>query len=115
MKNLLRLFISMLISVSMFINFAFAQMASSENEKPITLKHWMTPEEAKHSHLIGKDFRATDPPVGPIINFAEFDQVESVLIRYQFGISYQLIAAMSQKCGVTTSFKLVYLPKTNKI
>ncbi|HPA12267.1 MAG TPA: agmatine deiminase family protein [Bacteroidales bacterium] len=102
MKNLLRLFISMLISVSMFINFAFAQMASSENEKPITLKHWMTPEEAKHSHLIGKDFRATDPPVGPIINFAEFDQVESVLIRYQFGISYQLIAAMSQKCGVTT-------------
>jgi hypothetical protein len=52
MKNLLRLFISMLISVSMFINFAFAQMASSENEKPITLKHWMTPEEAKHILMV---------------------------------------------------------------
>jgi agmatine deiminase len=81
----------------------FAQHDNSKNEnKPITLQHWMTDEEAKLKHLIGKDAEATDPPPGPVTNFAEFDQVQSVLIRYQFGISYQLIAAMSQECGVTT-------------
>ncbi len=76
--------------------------AQQTKGKPITLKHWMTPEEAKLKHLIGKDALATDPPLGPVTNFAEFDEVQSVLIRYQFGISYQLIAAMSQEVGVTT-------------
>jgi len=80
---------------------AIAQ-TTTKKEKPTTLKHWMTPEEAKLKHLIGRDAQATDPPAGPVTNFAEFDQVQSVLIRYQFGISYQLIAAMSQKCGVIT-------------
>ncbi|MBE0638786.1 MAG: agmatine deiminase family protein [Bacteroidales bacterium] len=80
----------------------FAQQLSTNKEKPVTLKHWMTPEEAKLSHLIGKGALATDPPPGPVTNFGEFEKMQSVLIRYQFGISYALIAAMSQKCGVTT-------------
>lgn len=81
---------------------SIAQQTSDKTEKPITLKHWMTPDEAKLKHLIGKDAVATDPPPGPVTNFAEFDKVQSVLIRYQFGISYALIAAMSQEVGVTT-------------
>lgn len=76
--------------------------AQQTKGKPITLKHWMTPEEAKLKHLIRRNATATDPPPGPVTNFAEFDKVQSVLIRYQFGISYTLIAAMSQQCGVTT-------------
>lgn len=95
------LHVLLLLTFQLF-SVALAQSPATPKEKPTTLKHWMTPEEAKLKHLIGRDALATDPPVGPVTNFAEFDQVQSVLIRYQFGISYQLIAAMSQKCGVTT-------------
>lgn len=80
----------------------FAQQTITNKEKPVTLKHWMTPEEAELKQLIGKNALATDPPPGPVTNFAEFDKVQSVLIRYQFGIPYQVIAAMSQQVGVTT-------------
>jgi agmatine deiminase len=92
-----------LFASSLPITNLFAQHDEcSKNDKPVKLQHWMTDEEAKLSHLIGKDAAATDPPPGPVTNFAEFDQVQSVLIRYEFGISYQLIAAMSQECVVIT-------------
>ncbi len=76
--------------------------AQQKKSKPVTLKHWMTPQEAQLKHLIGKDAMATEPPEGPVTNLAEFDQMQSVLVRYDFGISYELIAEMSQKCRVTT-------------
>jgi agmatine deiminase len=95
--------LALLIAFSMPATAIYAQQIKTEKEsKPIKLQHWMTEEEARLKYLIGKDSRATDPPPGPVTNFAEFDQVQSVLIRYEFGISYPLIAAMSQKCGVTT-------------
>lgn len=78
------------------------QILAQNKEKPITLKHYMSAEEARLKHLIGKDARATDPPSAPVTNIAEFDKMQSVLIRYSFGIPYNLIAAMSEKCGVTT-------------
>jgi agmatine/peptidylarginine deiminase len=69
-----------------------------------TLTHHMTEEEKALFHLVGKDYVATDPPPGEIRNIAEFDQMEGVLISYanNFGISYELIAAMSQVVMVTT-------------
>lgn len=73
-----------------------------KTDKPVTLKHWMTPEEARFKHLIGKDAQATEPPDGPVTNIAEFEKMQSVLIRYSFGIPYNLIAGMSQKTMITT-------------
>lgn len=88
----------------LMISFAIIQqnLVAQNKERPVTLKHYMSAEEAKLSHLIGKDARATDPPPAPVTNIAEFDKMQSVLIRYSFGIPYNLIAAMSQKCNVTT-------------
>lgn len=71
-------------------------------DHPNSLPHWMTPEEEARRDEIGRDFYETDPPVGPIHNIAEFERMQSVLIRYPFGISYTVIAAMSQECNVTT-------------
>nr|NQU93412.1 agmatine deiminase family protein [Bacteroidota bacterium] len=71
-------------------------------KKEVTLKHWMTPEEAKLKHLIGRNFYPTDPPDPPVTNIAEFNRMQSILIRYSFGISYAVIAEMSQQCMVTT-------------
>ena len=42
------------------------------------------------------------PPPIPIRNVAEFEPMEGVLIRYPFGISYQIIAEMSEEVIVTT-------------
>lgn len=101
MKRFITQSLNILMLLLMVFNYAHAQDAVKK-DKPITLKHWMTPEEAKLSHLIGKDARATDPAEGPVTNLAEFDKMQSVLVRYSFGISYALIAEMSQKCRVTT-------------
>lgn len=42
------------------------------------------------------------PPPVPVRNVAEFEPMEGVLIRYSFGISYQVIAEMSEDVIVTT-------------
>ena len=64
----------------------------------------MSPEEKALFHLVGKDYVATDPPPGEIWNIAEFEKMEGVLVGYpgNFGISYDLIAAMSEETMVTT-------------
>jgi len=79
-----------------------AQNTEQKSKRPVTLKHWMTPEEAKLKETYPRQSQETDPPPGPVINIAEFDRMQSVLIRYSFGISYQVIAEMSQDCNVTT-------------
>ncbi|MCD4665758.1 MAG: agmatine deiminase family protein [Bacteroidales bacterium] len=83
-----------------FISFSVFQ--SFSQEKPKTLTHHMSPEEKAMFHLVGKGYKGTDPPPGEIRNIAEFDQMEGVLIRYPFGINYQLIAGMSEEIIVTT-------------
>ena len=79
-----------------------AQTTEKKSDKPVTLKHWLTPEEAKLMETYPRQTVATDPPPGPVTNIAEFDRMQSVLIRYSFGISYQVIAEMSLDCNVTT-------------
>jgi len=73
-------------------------------KKRNTLTHHMSAEEKAMFHLVGKGFMATDPPPGEIRNIAEYDQMEGVLISFpdNFGISYELIAAMSEVTMVTT-------------
>jgi agmatine deiminase len=71
-------------------------------ENPHSLPHWMTPEELTRLDEIGRDFYPTDPPVGPVRNIAEFEHMLGVLIRYPFGISYDIIAEMSEDVKVIT-------------
>jgi agmatine/peptidylarginine deiminase len=69
---------------------------------PESLPHRMTAEEELRRHEIGRDFYPTLPPAGPVRQVAEFEHMQSVLIRYPFGIPLSLIAEMSQDCMVTT-------------
>lgn len=71
-------------------------------EKNISLTHEMTPAEELMKHLIGKDFVPTDPPASPVRSIAEFEEMQSVLICYPFGIPMALIVEMSQDCKVKT-------------
>jgi agmatine deiminase len=92
-------FLSTCALILMFISFDLSAQQSDPNNG---LKHWMTPEEAAKSYLIGRDFVATNPPTGVIRNVEEFGPTESVLIRYPFGIPMSLIKEMARDCKVVT-------------
>ncbi len=83
-----------------FITVSFAQ----ENDRPSQgkLTHHMTPEEELRRHEIGKDFYPTLPPSWPVRQVAEFEHMQSILIRYPFGIPISLIAEMAEDCNVLT-------------
>lgn len=61
-----------------------------------------TPEELTRLGDIGRDFVATDPPLSPVRNIAEWERNEAVLIRYPLGISLALVAEMASDCKVIT-------------
>ena len=83
----------------------FADGIEQENnwlkENPF-LGHWLSYEESQLQVDLSRDFYPTEPPIGPVRNIAEFEPMEGVLIRYPFGINYNLIAEMSQETIVTT-------------
>lgn len=80
----------------------YAQIENTNSStRPLT--YWMNEDELARKHEIGMNFRGTTPPTGPILNIAEFQPMQGVLIRYPFGIPVSLIASMSQIVTVTTS------------
>ena len=109
---LLSILISFLFIVSTFVNAQQITIESqnflSEKDKiwfennPDSLPIWLTQEELGRLDEIGKGFIGSDPPPTPIRQPAEFEPMEGVLIRYPFGISYQIIAEMSEDVKVVT-------------
>ncbi len=77
-----------------------SQESNQNNTRVFT--HQMTPDEELRKGEIGKDFISTNPPLGPVRNVAEFDKMQAVLIRYPFGISYQIIKEMAEDIQVVT-------------
>jgi agmatine/peptidylarginine deiminase len=69
---------------------------------PDSLPIWITKEEQNNLEKIGLNFMPTAPPPEPVRMPAEFDPMQGVLIRYPFGISYQIIAEMSEDVEVVT-------------
>ena len=93
MKKTSAFFLLLLLLVSPH---AFSQQRNS------VLTHEMTPEEELRKNEIGRDFNPTDPPASPVRPISEFEEMQSVLIRYPFGIPMSLIVEMSQDCKVKT-------------
>jgi agmatine/peptidylarginine deiminase len=78
------------------------QQREWEENNPNSLPHWMTPEELQRLDEIGRGFEPTEAPEAPIRQPAEFEPMQGVLIRYPFGISYNIIAEMSEDVEVVT-------------
>ena len=70
-------------------------------QQPLTYQ--MNDDEKARIGEIGLGFRSTEAPVGPVMNIAEFQPSQGVLVRYPLGIPYTLIAQMSQLVPVTTA------------
>lgn len=64
--------------------------------------HYLSKEEMELPHENAKNFVPTDPPEAPVRMVAEYENMQSVLVRYPFGLPVSLMAEMSQDCGVTT-------------
>lgn len=78
------------------------QQREWEENNPGSLPHWMTPEELERLDEIGLGFQATSPPPGPVRHPGEFEPMQGALIRYPFGISYDIIAEMAEDVEVVT-------------
>jgi len=64
--------------------------------------HYLSEEEMKLPHDNAKNFVPTDPPEHPVRMIGEYEHMQSVLVRYPFGLPTSLMAEMSQDCFVTT-------------
>ena len=97
MKKICLLFFAGLILLNINIK------AQEVQDVPLWKKmHYLSEEEMKLPHDNMRSFYPTDPPVHPVRMVAEYEQMQSVLVRYPFGIPTSLIVEMSQDCHVTT-------------
>ena len=91
--SILLLIFGILLSTTLF----------GQEKKPDYRKlHYLSPGEMDTVFDASRDFYETDPPEGAIRNVAEFDQMQSVLVRYPFGIPIELIREMAEDTEVLT-------------
>jgi len=101
------LFTMAFISISTAADLPLRYPSPEEQEEwarnnPSSLPHWLTPDELERLDEIGKGFQPTEAPPGPVRQPAEFEPMQGALIRYPFGISYDIIAEMSEDVEVVT-------------
>ncbi len=96
LKKLLPLLVCILILFS-------AELLADNQPQTEELPIGFTPEELLRLDEIGINHLTTAPPPGPgIRSCAEWEPSQGVIIRYPFGISYSLIAEMSEDLIVYT-------------
>lgn len=98
MKKLILLSVISLITLSLQAQ----DLEKWVQENPNSMPHWLTADEAERLDEIGRGFVVTDPPSGEVRQTAEFEPMEGVLVRYQFGIPMQLVAEISEDVIVYT-------------
>lgn len=101
MKKFYFLLLPLLLLMGL-MNHLPAQEGRFGTDPEISLPHEMTAEELLRKGEIGKDFITTPPAVGPVRNVAEFEKMQSVLIRYPLGISYSIVKEMAENLNVIT-------------
>jgi agmatine deiminase len=76
----------------------------SQNAPAYKRAHFLSEEEMRNYDPAQskRDFTPTDPPPSPVRQTAEFERMQSILVRYPFGIPFTMIAEISEDCGVTT-------------
>ena len=96
MKNL-----SLQILVAMI--FLIHSGAISQQEIPVWKKLKYLSESEMNLEVRSADgFVETDPPVGPIRNVAEFDQMQAVLVRYPFGVPVSVMKEIAMDLELIT-------------
>jgi agmatine/peptidylarginine deiminase len=92
----LLLFIGLLI----YLPAAFTQ--EPIKNRSVISEQVLSPQELLAWQKSAKGFTPTDPPAAPVVNLAEFNHAQGVLVRYPFGIPISLIKEMAKSARVTT-------------
>ncbi|MDZ7742943.1 MAG: agmatine deiminase family protein [Bacteroidota bacterium] len=82
-----------------------SNLLQAQTDVPLYKRSHFLSEEEMKSHdptRASREFYPTDPPAGSVRQVAEFERMQSILIRYPFGIPMTMIAEISEDCGVTT-------------
>lgn len=87
---------------SIFILPVISVFSQEKKLEPWQYGHWLSAEEMHKKYEVSKSFQETPPPIGPVRNVAEFDQMQGVLVRYPFGIPIDLVKQMAEDVMVTT-------------
>jgi len=88
----------LIVLLALYSSRTVAQKAAPDYRK----LHYLSEEEMNTKFDPTRDFYETDPPEGPIRNVAEFDQMQSVLVRYPLDIPVALVREMAEDCRVLT-------------
>jgi len=90
--------------IASLLTFTFVLFFSVLRSQDLNPKftHEMTAEEELRRNEIGRDFTPTNPPAAPVRIVSEFEEMQSVLIAYPFGIPMTLIVEMANDCKVKT-------------
>ncbi len=94
----------MRIRFSLLILFVFLFIGLSAQKQVRNYKelHYLSEEEMLMPLNTALDFIETNPPIPEVRNVAEFDQMQSVLVRYPFGVPISLIKEMAEETEVIT-------------
>jgi agmatine/peptidylarginine deiminase len=95
----MKYFLILLVLISFFVT---APILSAEENDQNNLPIGLTEDELLRLDEIGIAHKATMAPGGILRNPAEWEPSEGVIIRWPLGISYSLIAEMSEDVMVTT-------------
>ena len=91
--------IALLILVLAF----YYQQGLAQKAKPDYKKlHYLSEEEMNMVFDPTRDFYITDPPIGPIRNVAEFEEMQAVLVSYPLGIPVSAVREMAEDSRVLT-------------
>ncbi|MFC2152065.1 agmatine deiminase family protein [Bacteroidota bacterium] len=90
------------ILVSFLLILSGTILAQKNKQTPYKYKHMLSADEEKRMHQIGKSFIETAPPLEIVRNIAEFEPMSGVMVRYPFGIPFDLIASFAEKDTVIT-------------
>lgn len=84
----------LIMSLLLILSAGLTALADETTQKELPIG--LTAEEMTRLDEIGINHRVTPPPSGDIRNPGEWEPSEGVIIRYPLGISYSLVAEMSQ-------------------
>lgn len=90
-----------LILLIVFVTFSIGLTAQKQSPDWRKL-HYLSAEEMLMPLNTARNFVETDPPTSEVRNVAEFDQMQSVLVRYPFGVPVELIREMAEETEVVT-------------
>ena len=91
-----------ILFLAIFIFILPLAIANADEKEEDFLPIGLTADEMQRLDEIGINHTRTAPPTGVTRNCAEWEPSQGVIIRWPLGISYQLIAEMSEDLMVTT-------------